>query len=422
MKHTFRALKYRNYRLFFIGQGISLIGTWMQMVAIGWLVYRLTGSAMMLGTVNFVSQIPALLISPIAGVLADRWNKMHILIVTQTILMIQAFTFAFLVLAWEIENWQVIVLSLIAGIVNAFDAPARQSFLIHLIDDKADFGNAIALNSSMFNGARLIGPFAAGLLISTFGEGECFLINAVSFIAVLIAFKMMRIKSRRADYEKKHVISEMKEGFNYVFSFLPMKAIILTIALVSLTGFSYNVLMPVFAADILHGDAKTLGFLMSAGGIGALAGALLLASNKSVIGIEKKIPIFSAVFGAGLIILSFARSTWLCMLVLFFVGMGMISIMTTANTLLQTIVSDDKRGRVMSFYTTAFFGVSPFGSLLAGWMASKIGTPNAIMVGGIVCLGAAFIFAMKLPQIRQGVCRAYKDIGFFTENPGKACK
>jgi MFS family permease len=399
LRSVFRSLKYRNFRLFFGGQSLSLIGTWIQRIATSWLVYHLTGSTIMLGLVGFAGQIPTFLLAPFGGVASDRWNRYHLLILTQVLAMVQAALLAVLILIGRIEVWQVIVLSIFLGIINAFDVPIRQAFFIQMIENKEDLGNAIAINSSMVNSARLIGPAVAGVLISVTGEGVCFLINAISFVFVIISLLMMKIPPRVKVQRQSHMFREMKAGFQYAFGFLPIRYIILLLALVSLMGMPYSVLMPVMAKEVLHGDSHTFGFLMAASGLGALTGAYYLASRKSVAGLSKIIPLSAAVFGIGLIAFSFSRSFIISLILMVFTGLGMMMQMAASNTVLQTIVDDDKRGRVMSFYTMAFMGIAPFGSMLAGGLAKAIGAPYTIFAGGISCIAGAMAFAIKLPKI-----------------------
>ncbi len=406
-----RAFKYRNYRLFFGGQGISLIGTWMQNIAMSWLVYRLTGSALLLGVVGFASQIPAFILSPVAGVAADRYNRHKILLLTQTLAMCQAFALAFLVLTGRVEVWHIIVLSSFLGLVNAFDVPARQSFVVELIEKKEDFGNAIALNSSMFNSARLIGPSIAGVLIGLMGEGMCFLLNGVSYLAVLGALLAMNVPARKREAAGIPVLRRFKEGFDYTFGFAPIRYIILLLALTSLTGMPYTVLMPVFVKEILRGGPGTLGFLMACSGVGALTAALTLASRRNVAGLEKRIPLAGSIFGTGLIALSLSRSFPAAAACIAVASFGMITQMAVSNTIIQTVVDDDKRGRVMAFYALAFMGMAPFGSLSAGWLASRIGAPHTIMLSGILSITGAMIFLSRLPELHRKVRPVYERLG-----------
>ena len=411
LRFLIRALRYRNYRLFFGGQGISLIGTWMTRVATGWLVYRLTDSALLLGIVSFASQIPAFVLSPLAGVLVDRWNRHKALVVTQILAMIQSLLLAILALTGVIRVWHVIALNLFQGFINTFDIPLRQSFVIEMVEDKKDLSNAIALNSSMFNGARLIGPSLAGLLIAWVGEGYCFLADGLSYIAVIAALLAMKIKPRDTIPGNGHVLEGLKEGYNYAFGFAPIKAILFLIGLVSFVGFPYLILMPVFARDLLHGGPNTLGFLMGAVGMGALCGAVYMASRKTVVGLGKVMAVSVIIFGIGIILFSLSRNFYLSLVLLLFTGFGMMVQMASANTLLQTIVEDDKRGRVMSFYAMAFMGMTPFGSLLAGSLADKIGAPATNIIGGAFCILGAVIFARNLPRLRQMVQPIYEKMG-----------
>ncbi len=403
MDHIFRALKYRNYRLYFIGQGVSLIGSWMQAVAMSWLVYRMTRSAFLLGFVGFTSQIPSFFIGPFAGVLADRWNKHRMLVVTQTLLMIQALILALLVTFQTVEVWHIMVLSIFLGLINAVDMPTRQSFVIQMVEKRSELGNAIALNSMMFNGARLVGPSVAGLVVAAAGEGVCFMINAVSFMAVIGALFAMRLPRPRRRKTESHVLSDLREGIRYTFGSLPIRSVILLIALISLMGSSFQVLMPVFAKEIFHGGAHTLGFLVAAVGVGAFAGAFFLASRKSVQGLEKFIPMAASVFAAGLIAVSRSRSLIVSLVLMVIIGFGMMLNMVSSNTLIQTVVEDDKRGRVMSLYTMAFVGMTPIGSLISGTLASTIGTPNTVLIGGLSCLTGALVFARQIPRLKKAI-------------------
>jgi MFS family permease len=415
INQTLRALRYRNYRLFFGGQSISLIGTWMQQVALGWLVYRLTDSAFLLGLVGFSSQIPTFILASFAGVFADRYNKHKIIIATQTLAMIQAFILAFLTLSSSIQIWQILLLSLFSGLINAFDMPTRQSFVIDMVEDRNDLPNAIALNSSMFNAARLIGPTIAGFVIAALGEGLCFLINAISYITVIAALLMMKI-SVNVNYQKKEkVLKGLKEGIKYAYNNKPIRSLLILIGLVSLTGMPYTVLMPVFAKDILHGNAHTLGFLFGAVGSGALIGAVYLASRKTVLGLARWIAIATSIFSLGLLFFSFSRNIYLSVGLMLFTGFGMMMQMASTNTLLQTLVDDDKRGRVMSLYVMAFMGTAPFGSFMAGTLASTIGAPYTVLSSGIICLTAAILFYKNLPTLRKHIRPIYVQKGILPE-------
>ena len=414
LRGIFRALSHRNYRLFFGGQGLSLIGTWVQVIAMSWLVYRLTHSAFLLGMTGFVGQIPTFLFAPLAGVLVDRWNRHHILLVTQTLSMMQALLLAALDLTATIRVWHVMVLVLLLGMVNAFDAPARQAFVVEMVEKREDLPNAIALNSFLFNGARLVGPSIGGVLISIVGEGACFLLNGLSFFAVIIALWAMRITAKKAA-QKAQIGKGLREGFEYAFGFAPIRFILLFLGLISLAGMPYTILMPIFAKDILHGGPQTLGFLMAATGMGAVAGALFLASRKSVLGLGRVIVIASGIFGTGLIAFSLSHVLWLSLLMLVLTGLGMMIQMASSNTILQTIVEDDKRGRVMSFYTMSFMGVAPFGSLLAGSLAEAIGAPNTVRIAGISCLLGSYLFARRLPLLRGMIRPIYLRKGIILE-------
>jgi len=415
LKLIFRALSHRNYRLFFGGQGISLIGTWMQQIAMSWLVYRLTDSALLLGVVGFTSRIPTFLLASLAGVLADRWNRHRVLVITQTLSMIQAMILAILVLTGAIAVWHIIFLSLSLGLINALDIPTRQSFVVDMIEKREDLGNAIALNSSIVNGARLIGPSVAGMLIATLGEGMCFLLNGLSFIAVIFALLAMKITPKKREAQSSKVFQGLKEGFSYAFGFAPIRSVLLLLGLVSLMGMPFTVLMPIFAEKILHGGPQALGFLSGATGVGAIAGSIYLASRKSVLGLGRIIVISSNLFGIGLIGFSLSRLFWLSLLMMLLTGFGMMVEMASSNTVLQTIVEEDKRGRIMGFYTMAFMGMVPFGSLLAGTLANNIGAPNTVMIGGVACILGSVLFAKKLPSLRRITRPIYVEKGIISE-------
>jgi MFS family permease len=412
---VFRSLQYRNYRLFFSGQSISLIGTWLQRIAMPWLVYHMTGSAFLLGVVGFAGQIPTFLLSPVTGVLTDRWLKYRVLLVTQIFSMIQAIILAWLCLAGTIEVWHIIVLSIGLGCVNAFDIPARHSFVVEMVEKKEDLGNAIALNSVMFNGARLIGPSIAGIMLASTSEGICFLLNAISYIFVIISLLMMKLKTKAIREKSTRIFKELKEGFDYTFGFAPIKHLIILLSITNLMGMSYSVLMPVFVKEILHGGSHTFGFLMGAAGFGALLGALYLASLKTVLQLGKIVPASALLSGVGIIILSFSRVFPLSLVLLVFIGLGMMTQTAASNTIIQTITDDDKRGRVMSFYSMAVMGTAPFGSLMAGGLANVIGTPCTILTGGIACIFGALFFLRKLPELRNLVHPIYVKMGVIPE-------
>lgn len=387
----------------------------MQRIALAWLVYRLTNSAFLLGAVGFAGQIPTFILAPVAGVFADRWNRRKVLIVTQSLAMTQALILSALVLTGTLVIWHIFVLSMFLGVVNAWDTPVRQAFMVEMVEKKEDLSNAIALNSSMVNSARLLGPSLAGILIATVGEGMCFLLNCISYLAVIAALAAMKIAPRDSARKRSGVWSGLTEGFTYAFGFAPMRSVLLLLALVSLMGMPYTVLMPVFAKDILHGGPHTLGFLMGASGVGALGGAVYLASRKSVLGLGKIIPLAAGLFGLGLIAFSRSHLLPLSMLLMLAAGFGMIVEMAASNTVLQTIVDDDKRGRIMSFFTMAFMGMTPFGSLLSGFLAGIIGAQNTLLLGGAACLIGAAVFAGKLPELRKLVRPIYVQKGIVSE-------
>ena len=410
-----RALRYRNYRLFFGGQSVSLIGTWMTKIATAWLVYRVTHSALLLGLVTFCSQIPFLLLGPFAGVWVDRLDRHRTLVVTQVLSMIQSFWLAALALTGRITVGDIIGLSLFQGAINAFDMPARQAFVVQMVEDRNDLSNAIALNSSMVNGARLIGPSLAGIIIAAVGEGYCFLIDGFSYVAVIASLLAMHITAEQTFSQRTHVRRELKEGWDYVVHFAPIRSILVLLALVSLVGMPYTVLMPIFAGSVLHGGAHTLGFLMGAAGVGALGGALVLATRRTVVGLGRVVALTAGGFGAGLF--AFSNSRWLplSLALMMVTGFCMMTQMASSNTILQTIVDEDKRGRVMSFYSIAFQGTAPFGSLIAGAAASRIGAPWTLMIGGAMCVVGAVWFATQLPKIRVIVRPIYRQLGIIPE-------
>jgi MFS family permease len=416
--HAWRALRHRNFRLFFGGQTISLIGTWMTRIATAWLVYRLTGSALLLGTVSFAGQIPTFLFAPFAGVWVDRLDRRRVLVWTQALSMVQSLALAGLTLSGHITIPWLLVLSIMQGIVNAFDMPGRQAFMVKMVEDRRDLSNAIAINSSMVNMARLVGPSLAGMLIAVSSEGWCFLIDGISYLAVIASLLMMRLHAPVVKRVTASTLTELKAGWTYVSEFLPVRTILLLFAVVSFMGMPFVVLMPIFAAKVLHGGPHTLGFLMGAMGVGALISALSLAARKSVLGLVRMIPIAAAVFGLGLIGFGLSRGFWLSMVMVLVAGMGMMQGMAGSNTIIQTIVSEDKRGRVMSYYTMAFMGMAPFGSLLAGTMADAIGAPwTVILNGSAVLLGAAW-FATRLPAVRREIRPIYLEMGILPAEEG----
>jgi MFS family permease len=416
-----RALRSRNYRLFFEGQLVSLIGTWMTRVATAWLVYRLTHSAFLLGFTSFAGQAPIFFLTPFAGVWVDRWNRHRTLVVTQALSMLESFVLAALALSGTIRIWEILALVMFQGAVNAFDMPARQAFVVQMIERREDLGNAIALNSSMVNGARLVGPAVAGVIIAAVGEGWCFLIDAFSYMAVIASLLAMRVAvvAARGERPRRRLTTELYEGWRYVRESAPIRAVLLFLALVSLVGMPYTVLMPIFAGTVLHGDAHTLGFLMAAAGLGALAGAVTLAMRPSVLGLGNVIVWSATAFGAGLIGLGVSRLLWGSLAAVAVAGFGMMRHMASSNTILQTIVEEDKRGRVMAYYSMAFQGIAPYGSLIGGAVAAKVGAPWTIMGGGALCLVGAATFAAELPALRKVVRPIYMEMGILTEGPGE---
>ena len=392
LTQIFSSLRSKNYRLYFYGQGISLIGTWIQNIALSWLVYRLTGSVFLLGLVGFTTQIPTFILTPFTGVITDRYDRLAIMTGAQVLFMIHAFVMAFLVLSGHIEVWHIIALSIVFGIINAFDAPARQSLVIDLIDDPKNLGNAIALNSAIFNGARLVGPAIAGMLIAVVGEGICFMINAISFIFVIGALWQIKIVKERIAPPEQDFKKSFFEGLRYTFGTKEIRNLILLLGVMSLTAFPSIVLLPAYAKEILHGGADTLGFLMSALGAGALIGALYMASRKSTKGLENIIAVTTMVLAAMISLTGFTNSMWLALVSLSIGGVTMILTLSSINTLLQTTTEERMRGRVMSFYAMALMGTQPIGNLIAGSVATGIGIPWTMIIGGAVTFIAAIVW------------------------------
>ena len=409
-----RSFANANYRLYFIGQGVSLIGTWMQTLAMSWLVYRLTEDPYWLGFVNFCQQFPSFIAarSPASTPTAGTHR---VIVITQVLSMLQAFALAYLAWTDAVEVWNLVILSVYLGVVFAFDMTSRQAFLVQLVERKEDLPNAIALNSSMVNGARLIGPAVAGLLLTAAGESVCFLLNGISFLAVIVALLLMRVPPQPRPHRHAPLLDDLREGACYAFGFPPIRAILLLLALVSFFGLPYTVLMPVFAKKVLGGGPDTLGYLMGASGVGALTGALYLASRHSILGLGRHIPLGAVGFGVALIAFAQSDTLWLSMLLLFAVGFAMMVQLASSNTLLQTITDEDKRGRVMSFYMMAFMGTAPIGSLLSGTLARKIGAPQTIMLGGSLCIAGGMVFAWVLPTLRVHVRPIYQRMGILPE-------
>lgn len=394
-----RSLRHRNFQLFFAGQLISLIGTWMQTVAQSWLVYRLTGSALLLGVVGFSSQIPVFLIAPLGGIVADRYRRHRVVIATQTSAMILAFILAGLTITHRVEVWHIFVLAALLGVVNAFDIPARQAFIVEMVG-KQDLMNAIALNSSMFNGARVVGPAVAGLLVASIGEGWCFCANAVSYVAVLAGLLMMKVQRPEASNRTTSALADIAEGFSFVRNTAPIRALLLLLGLLSLMGMPYSVLMPIFADRILGGGARSLGLLMGATGVGALIGALTLTLKSGVSGLGKWVAVSAAMFGVSLILFSESRQLWLSAALLVPVGFFMMLEMASSNTLIQAMVPDHLRGRVMSLYSMMFMGMAPLGALLSGALAHSVSAPVTVALGGLFCILGAAAFGVRLPALR----------------------
>ncbi|HEY2431528.1 MAG TPA: MFS transporter [Vicinamibacterales bacterium] len=411
ISHAWRALRSRNFKLFFVGQSISVLGTWMTRLATTWLVYHLTESALLLGVVSFAGQIVSFLLGPWAGVWVDRLDRRKLLVWTQAAAGIQSLALAALTIAHLITLWEIIGLTALQGVINAFDMPARQSFLIQMVDDPHDLSNAIAINSSMANGARLVGPAIAGLVVAGFGEGACFLIDGISYGAVIASLLLMHITPLDIGRRRTNMLEQMREGWDYVRTFRPIRTILLLFSVMSLMGYSWSVLMPVFAVQIFHGGATTLGWLMGASGIGALLSAVSLALRKSVTGLTRMLPISSAMLGSSLMLFGLSHRLWLSLGLMVCVGFGMLQVASVSNTIIQSLVPEDKRARAMSYYTMAFFGAAPFGSLLAGALAARIGAPHAVVITGAFCVAGAVWFSFELPQISAIIEPIYREKG-----------
>ncbi len=396
LQHAFRAFRYRNYRLFFFGQGVSVIGTWMQGTALAWMVYDLTKSKTLLGVVAFAGQVPSTFLTPFAGALSDRMQRRPILILSQTVAMLQAFILTALVFAHVLQTWHIVALSVLAGLTLAFDMPARQSFIVELVDDRRDLPNAIALNSVMFNSARFIGPALAGVMVHYWGVVPVFFANGVSYIAVIVAYFMMRTAPRRLPDGPLRIVRETADGFRYVFGHRLMRATLLLLAFFSLVGLPYMALVPVFAKDILKGDATTNGWLLSSVGVGAIGGAVLLATRKDASGLSGKILFAAALMSAGLMAFAFSTALWFSLCVLAVVGFSVMVLIAGSNTLMQSVVHDDKRGRLMGLFGWSFIGMAPFGSLLVGKIAQHVGAPWTVFGCGALCLVVVALFARTL--------------------------
>ena len=396
-----RAFQYRNYRLYFMGQGISQIGNWSTILATSWLVYQLTDSALLLGVVGFASRIPTLFISPLAGVIADRGSRHRIIIITQILSMVQSLCLAVLALMGVINVWQIIVLSLFQGTVNALYMPTLQAFVKDIIEQPEDLGNAIALNSSLISSARLIGPAVAGFLVASVGAGVCFLLDGISYIAVIAAFLIMRVTPTKIVPSTTSTMEKLKEGFNYAYDNSAIRSMLLLLSLLGFFGLPYVILTPIFAADILQGGAETLGLLMGASALGAFIASIYLSSRPGIFGLEKAIAIAPFLLGTGFIVFSLSDVLIFSLPVMVLIGFSVILQLASTNTVIQTIVDDDKIGRVMSLVTMAFMGVVPFGNLFSGWLASQIGVTNTFIINGLVCLGGSILFIRQLKSIEK---------------------
>ena len=413
-------MRHRNYRLFFYGQGVSLIGTWMTRIATGWLVYRLTGSAAMLGIVGFAGQIPSFLFAAFAGVWIERVDRRRLLTFTQILACLQSFALAGLTLARVINIPEIIALSMLQGLITAFDTPTRHAFLVQMVEGKEDLGSAIALTSSLVTLARLVGPAMAGFVIAAVGEGWCFFIDGTSYIAVILSLLMMDVRPAGSTRAKASAWVQLREGWSYVSGFQPIRVILILSALTSLMGMPYMVLLPIFAARVLHGGAHTLGLLSGAAGAGALLSSVVLAVRKSVVGLTNVIPVASAVFGAGLVLLGLSHREWLSIAVMAATGFGMLQQMAASNTVIQTITAEDKRARVMSYYTIAFIGVMPFGSLLAGELASRIGAPRTVIATGTCCVLGSLWYALQMKTMRRELHPVYGELGLMAKETSTA--
>lgn len=417
-----RALSSRNYRLFFSGQSVSLVGTWITRIATSWLVYRLTGSAFLLGVVGFCSQIPTLLISPFAGVLIDRWNRHTVLVVTQVLSMLQSLALAILAFAGVINVTEILLLQLAQGAINSFDTPARQAFVVEMVEDRSYLANAIALNSTMVNASRIIGPSIGGVIIALAGEGWCFMLDAISYVAVIASLLAMHVTRAEREPVTTHVMEELRAGLRYIRGSLPIRTSLLLLAIVSMMSMPYTVLMPAIAIQTLHGDAHTLGFLMTATGIGAFLGALYLASRTSVLGLEDVSAAATVTFGLALIGFALSHVLWISLAILPIVGAGFMVQMASINTIIQTLVDERLRGRVMAYYVMAFLGTAPIGSLLAGTVAARIGSEYTILFGGAVSVAAGIWFASRLPTLRVVMHPIYIARGVMPAPPDHATR
>ncbi len=408
--HTWRALRHRNFKLFFFGQSVSLIGTWMTRLATAWLVYQLTHSALLLGVVSFSGQIVSFLLGPFAAVWVERLERRRLLVITQASAALQSLSLAVLTLTHLITLPEIIGLMMFQGLVNAFDMPGRQAFLVQMVDERADLANAIAINSSMVNGTRLIGPAIGGLIIAAFGEGYCFLIDGLSYFAVIASLLAMRLPALTGRGQSgTSLLEELREGWNYVSGSGPIRTVLLILALTCLLGWPYSVLLPVFAGSVLHGGAHTLGWLTAASGVGAFTSALALAMRKSIVGLTRTLQAAIVLLGVGLVFFGLSHVLWLSLALMVVVGFGLIQAAAVCNTIIQSLVPDDMRARVMGYYTMAFVGAAPFGSLAAGALAQHIGAPHTVMLTGACCIGGAAWFSLQLPKLRPAMRASYRE-------------
>jgi len=411
MHPILRGFQHRNFRLFFIGQTLSMTGTWMQHIAISWLMYRLTGSAFMLGLTGFALQIPMLLVSPFAGVWVDRFNRRKLLLLTQVLALAPALLLAALTTAGMIQAWHIIALSLFLGIVNAFDNPGRGAFLLEMVETRDHLPNAIALNSVIMHSARFVGPSIAGVVLAYAGEAACFMLNALSYLAVIVALLMMRVKPLLAHARPAPLIEGLKQGFSYAFGFLPSRRLLLLLAAVSLTTFPVQQLMPIFAKEVFGGDARTLGLLISASALGALCGTIYLANRTSLAGLSRVIITAGFCAGTGLALFSQSRLLPLSLALMVPIGFGLFATATSTNTILQSIADEDKRGRVVSIYGMCFLGMAPVGNFIAGSIASHIGAPATLLLNGLCCTLAACLFALQIHSWRDAIRPVYQRLG-----------
>lgn len=415
LSRILRAFRSRNYRLYFAGQGLSMIGTWMTSTATNWVVLELTKSALLLGIVAFASQIPTFFLAPFAGVIVDRWDRQRILVITQILAMFQSLALAFLALTGIINIWHIIFLCLLQGLINTLSMPALQAFVKEMVEKQEDLGNAIALNSSLVSSARLIGPAIGGFLIASFGAGMCFLIDGISYIAVLTALLAIKIAPTKKVVQTTPAWQRLKEGFTYAFGFPPIRSILLMMSLLGFMGLPYVVLTPIFVTEVLHGDSKTYGFLLAAAALGAFMASIYLSWRSSIVGLENAIALSPGILGIGFIVFSLSRILEFSLVVMVIIGFSVVLQIAASNTLIQTIVEDDKRGRVMSFFSMAFMGMVPFGSLFSGWLASQIDAPNTLMLNGIFCILGSLIFARHLPVLRGLVNPIYVKLGLMPQ-------